>query len=164
MLELELDPKRQPHLHQIQTDDEDGARVRAAALCRASATTKPSVRNQGSNSIVEYAKAGAGPAISAVSESLSTGAACKPIGALQARILRESDARVLAVAQAVRYDSAASFSRAFKRLVGQPAAPRRRGLRLVSRLIDAPEDHWHLAGIARFTSPVGPTDGRCKPA
>ncbi|MGZ8258948.1 MAG: helix-turn-helix domain-containing protein [Caldimonas sp.] len=37
-----------------------------------------------------------------------------------ASMLRESDASVLAVAQDVGYDSEASFSRAFKRMVGQP--------------------------------------------
>ena len=41
-------------------------------------------------------------------------------------LLRESDASVLAVAQDIGYDSEASFSRAFKRMVGQPPAAWRR--------------------------------------
>jgi AraC-like DNA-binding protein len=43
-----------------------------------------------------------------------------------ATLLRECDASVLAIAQDVGYDSEASFSRAFKRLVGQPPAAWRR--------------------------------------
>lgn len=43
-----------------------------------------------------------------------------------ASLLRESDASVLAVAQDVGYDSEAAFSRAFKRMVGQPPAAWRR--------------------------------------
>jgi AraC-like DNA-binding protein len=46
-----------------------------------------------------------------------------------ASLLRESDAAVLAIAQDVGYDSEASFSRAFKRLVGQPPAAWRRAQR-----------------------------------
>jgi AraC-like DNA-binding protein len=43
-----------------------------------------------------------------------------------ASLLRESDASVLMVAQDVGYDSEAAFSRAFKRMVGQPPAAWRR--------------------------------------
>jgi AraC-like DNA-binding protein len=43
-----------------------------------------------------------------------------------ASMLRESDASVLAIAQDVGYDSEASFSRAFKRMVGHPPAAWRR--------------------------------------
>ena len=46
-----------------------------------------------------------------------------------ARLLRDSDAPVLAVALEVGYDSEAAFSRAFKRLVGEPPAAWRRGQR-----------------------------------
>ncbi|NUZ06613.1 AraC family transcriptional regulator [Piscinibacter koreensis] len=43
-----------------------------------------------------------------------------------AALLRQSDASVLAVAQEVGYDSEAAFSRAFKRMVGEPPATWRR--------------------------------------
>jgi AraC-like DNA-binding protein len=42
------------------------------------------------------------------------------------QLLRERDASVLAIAQDVGYESEASFSRAFKRLVGEPPAAWRR--------------------------------------
>ncbi|HSV57944.1 MAG TPA: AraC family transcriptional regulator [Variovorax sp.] len=46
-----------------------------------------------------------------------------------ARLLRDSDASVLSVALEVGYDTEAAFSRAFKRLVGEPPAAWRRGQR-----------------------------------
>ncbi len=46
-----------------------------------------------------------------------------------ASLLRHSDAPVLVVAQEVGYDSEAAFSRAFKRMVGQPPATWRRAQR-----------------------------------
>ena len=46
-----------------------------------------------------------------------------------ARLLRESQASVATIAQDVGYDSEAAFSRAFKRLVGQPPAAWRRAQR-----------------------------------
>jgi AraC-like DNA-binding protein len=46
-----------------------------------------------------------------------------------ATLLRQDDTPVLAIAQDVGYDSEAAFSRAFKRLVGQPPAAWRRAQR-----------------------------------
>ncbi|WP_228218447.1 helix-turn-helix transcriptional regulator [Aromatoleum toluclasticum] len=47
---------------------------------------------------------------------------------LGSRLLRESNRTVAAIAQEVGYESEAAFSRAFKRLVGQPPATWRRRL------------------------------------
>ena len=48
---------------------------------------------------------------------------------LGARLLREGDATVASIAQDIGYESEAAFSRAFKRLVGQPPAAWRRAQR-----------------------------------